>query len=285
VSRPSWVFANVLTGAAILVQLKARGSGGAGGLVEERIAYGEDPAQHVIVVRPERATSQTPLVYFIHGGSWRHGRPALYKGVGRFFASQGYAVALGGYRLVPRHVFPAQRDDVFAGLGAAVAHARSVGIRAEPVLLMGHSAGAHLAALAAFDEESREAAGLGDLRLAGLLSVSGPLDFDLLCPSPGSCPLIEALMGGRDGWDAANPACFVHGVRPLPVLCVHGSRDPLVPPEVSASFVTCANESDGDHALLMTDPRGHHSDMVRVLLGDSPVTRPVLDWVAAIIRD
>ena len=274
----------MLSGPAVLVQLKVRGAGKPAGLIEERVSFGEDPAQHLLFVRPERSSSETPLVYFIHGGSWRHGRPATYRAVGRFFASQGYAVALGGYRLAPDHIFPAQRDDVFAGLGAAVTHARSVGVRAEPVLLAGQSAGAHLAALATFDDESRQAAGLGELRLAGLLSVSGPLDFGILCPRQEDCPLVEMLMGGREGWDAADPAHFVRGAAPLPILCVHGARDPRVPSAVSASFVMRANGSDGDHATFIADPAGHHADMMRLLLGASPILGPVLDWIAAALR-
>jgi acetyl esterase/lipase len=284
VPQVSWILADVLSGLAVLVQLKVHGTGPSAGLVEERVAYGGHPAQHLLFFSPEDSSPETPLVYFVHGGSWHHGSPATYRAVGRFLASQGYAVALGGYRLAPEHIFPAQLDDVLAGLAAAVTHARSAGVRAEPVLLVGQSAGAHLAALAAFDEESRGAAGLGDLRLAGLLAVSGPLDFDLLCPDPGDCPLVEALMGGREGWDVANPVRYVHGAAPLPVLCVHGARDPRVPCAVSASFVMRANGADGDHATFIADPAGHHVDMTRLLLGASPILSPVLEWMMAAAR-
>jgi len=280
----SWILADVLSGPAVLLQLRIRSAGSSTGLVEERVAYGDHPAQHFLFLQPEASSTETPLVYFIHGGSWRHGSPATYRAVGRFLASQGYAVALGGYRLAPEHVFPAQLDDVFAGLVAAVTHARSAGVRAEPVLLAGQSAGAHLAALAAFDDDSRGAAGLGQLRLAGLLAVSGPLDFDLLCPEPGDCPLVEGLMGGREGWDVANPVRYVHGAAPLPVLCVHGARDPRVPSAVSVSFVMRANGTDGDHATFIADPTGHHADMTRLLLGSSPILSPVLEWMAAAAR-
>jgi len=262
----------------MLALLTAGGSGQREGLVETRISFGEDPAQHAIVIRPERADAPRPLVYFIHGGSWKYGSPERFRAVGRFFARQGYTTALGGYRLVPGHLFPAQRDDVLDGLGAVFAEDRIATACDGRVILAGQSAGGQLAALAAFDEESRAARGLGELRVAGVLAVSGVLDFEVLCRPNARCQLIEDLMGGRDGWAAADPARFVHGAR-IPLLVLHGSRDPLVPVEVAASFVLRANGSEGEHAAFMADLGAHHADMTRVLLGTSPLTQPMLEWM------
>lgn len=264
----------------MLARLTARGSGRASGLIEERVSFGPDPAQHVLVVRSAHLTNTRPLIYFIHGGSWKYGSPERFRAVGRFFAHYGYTTALVGYRLVPEHRFPAQRDDVFAGISAVMAEGRFAEACNGSVVLVGQSAGGHLAALAAFDEDSRAAAGLGDLEVAGVLAVSGVLDFAVLCPERAKCPLIEELMGGRAGWEHADPAFFVHGGPRIPVLCLHGSRDPLVPAEVAASFVLRANGSEGDHAVFMADPDGHHADMTRLFFGTSPLTVPMLDWLA-----
>lgn len=280
-----WLYAERAARARVVGELTVLGSGAAPGLVEERLAFGAHPAQHALLVRPAEVAPDTPLVLFVHGGSWRHGSPEAYRAVGRFFARHGFVTALAGYRLVPGARFPAQRDDVIEGLSAVVTRARELGIRAEPVALVGHSAGAHLAALAAFDEDARRARGSDGIRIAGLLAVSGPLDFDVLCPSPERCPLIAELMGRPDGWAEADPARVVRGGPALPVLCLHGSKDPLVPPEVAASFVCRANGSTGDHAALVVDPRAYHTDMVRVLLGRSRLSRLALEWLAEVVRD
>lgn len=278
----SWEIAERLSLPLLLARLASRGSGVAHGLIEESIPFGPDPAQHVLVVRPARLSDARPLVYFLHGGSWKHGSPETFRAIGRFFAHYGYTTALGGYRPVPHHRFPAQRDDVFAGLTAVMREGWFAEECDGSVVLAGQSAGGHLAALAAFDEESRAAAGLGELDIAGVLAVSGVLDFSVLCPDQSVCPLIEDLMGGRDGWQQADPAYFVHGAPRVPVLCLHGSRDPLVPVEVAASFVLRANGSEGDHAVFMADPAAHHSDMTRVFFGTSPLTVPMLDWMAGL---
>lgn len=280
----SWELGEKLSWPGLLIGLKARGAGSPSDLIEERVAYGDDPAQHVLVIRRAPAPPVALLVYFCHGGSWRHGSPSDFRAVGRFFARAGYTAVLGGYRLAPGSVFPAQRDDTFAGIAAALAYTRERGCGGGPLVVAGQSAGAHLAALAAFDEDSRAAAGLADVRLAGALLVSGPLDFDALCPGETGCPLVEGLMGGRDGWEHADPARFVHGAQRIPILCLHGSRDLLVPPEVAASFVMRANGSEGDHATFAADPSAHHADMIRLFFGTSPLTPMMLDWLAEVTR-
>ena len=279
--RRSWEIAERLSWPGLLIGLKRRGAGRPADLVEEIVPAGGDSGQHVLIVRPAAGVVAPALVCFMHGGGWRHGSPEDFRAVGRFFARHGYVTALIGYRLVPVALFPAQRDDVLAGMAAtlAYAHDRKLPCR---LVLAGQSAGAHLAALAAFDTESREAAGLASAEIGGVLSVSGPLDFDALCPGRVGCPLVEGLMGGRDGWETADPVRFAHGGPPIPTLCLHGSRDPLVPSEVSASFVLRANGSEGDHAVFMADRNAHHSDMMRLFFGTSPLTRPMLQWLAEV---
>lgn len=278
-SRRTWEFTERLTWPFVGLMLLFRGSGEARGLIEERVDYGPDPAQHVLVIRPESPAQMRPLVYFLHGGSWKTGSPEFVRAIGRFFARRGYVCALGGYRLLPKHRFPVQRDDTFAGIAAVTQASWFAEVCDGSVILAGQSAGGHLAALAAFDEKSRASAGLGDLRVAGVLAVSGVLDFTVLCPGKKRCPLIERFMGGRKGWERADPAFFVQSAQRIPTLCLHGSRDPLVPVEVAASFVLRANGAEGDHAAFMADPSAHHADMTRVFLGTSPLTRPMLDWM------
>lgn len=286
-TRRSWEVAERLSWPRLLVGLRLRGGGRPDGLLEETLPWGSDPRQRVLMVRPARlepAHSPAPaLVCFMHGGGWRHGSPEDFRAIGRFFARAGYPTALLGYRLVPSARFPAQRDDVLAGIAAALEYGAANGLPGR-VLLAGQSAGAHLAALAAFDVESREAAGLGTLDIAGLLAVSGPLDFDVMCPHREACPLVEGLMGRPGGWAEADPARFAHGGPRIPTLCLHGSRDPLVPSEAAASFVMRANGSEGEHATFVADPRAHHSDMTRLFFGTSPLTGVMLDWLAEAAR-
>jgi len=279
VRRRTWAIAERLSLPVVYAQLKAHAVGSATGVSETRITYGPDPAQHVLLVSPDSRRPDDPLIYFVHGGSWRYGSPALFRAVGRFFASHGCTAALAGYRLVPGARFPSQLHDTVDGLTAALEWRASAGHADGPLVIAGQSAGAHLAALAAFDDRTRERRGLGDLSVAGVLAVSGVLDLDVMCPDRTACPIVRDLMGGLKGWEKADPARFVHGAVRTPILCLHGSRDPLVPVDVAASFVLRANGSEGDHASFLADPDGHHTDMTRLFFGTSPLTPRMLEWL------
>jgi len=79
------------------------------------------------------------------------GDPLQYRFIGRFFAQLGYLTILGGYRLAPKHQFPAQLDDVCVGLKAGLAQLTSDGISVNQLVLGGHSAGAPLASLMTYN--------------------------------------------------------------------------------------------------------------------------------------
>jgi len=279
VRQKRWAIAERLSLPVVYAELKAHAFGSAVSVSETRIAYGPDPAQHVLLVSPEKRRAGDPLVYFIHGGSWRYGSPLMFRAVGRFFASHGYIAALGGYRLVPGARFPSQLYDAIDGLAATLEWRTSAGYADGPLVIAGQSAGAQLAALTAFDDRTRESRGLGGLSIAGMLAVSGVLDLDMLCPDRTACSIVNDLMGGSEGWEKADPARFVHGAAQTPILCLHGSRDPLVPVEVAASFVLRANGTDGDHAAFVADPSGHHSDLTRVFFGGTSLGPTLLDWL------
>lgn len=274
--RRSWsILREYLTWPYLAAGLFLRSQDTPGDLIEERFTFGPAPEQYVLVIRPVERSTTRPLIAFVHGGSWAHFSPVAFRAVGRWLARQGYATALLGYRLAPGAVFPAQREDVFEGLGATRRQPWFGSVCNGSVIAMGQSSGGELAALLALDEESRVRCGLSDLSIAGLVSISGVVDFGVMGPTNS---VVATYMGGSVGWDAADPAHFAHGAR-VPILCLHGSRDPLVPVEVAASFVLRANGAEGDHASLLADARGRHGNLTWLLLGRSPLTRPLLDWM------
>jgi acetyl esterase/lipase len=292
--RWRWAERRSLPGLA--VRLAVANAGRPPGITERRLDYGDEAAQHALLVLPDDPAygSRAPVV-FVHGGSWRNGSPRSFRAIGRFFAGRGHPTALVGYRFVPDATFPAQLDDVLSGFAAALPHL-GASVDDTPVILAGQSTGGHLAALAAYDVERRARYGIPDERIGGLLCVSAPLDLGVLCPEDSLCPLIEALMGGSSDWSQADPVRFTRGDEPWPVLCVHGARDPLVPVVVAASFVdklearqdalaeTDGRADAGPTPRLVIEARRYHSELVRIFLDGVESTRIVEDWAAGIGR-
>src|SRR5215470_7958008 len=98
--------------------------------------------------RPLPANGPAPAVVFVHGGAWMHGDPSQAAGNALHFARRGIATVAISYRLAPAHRFPAPLDDVRRGLRHVRAYAGEFGVDPDRLVLMGLSAGAHLAMLA-----------------------------------------------------------------------------------------------------------------------------------------
>lgn len=141
----------------------------------EVLRYGADPAQSLAVWKPARLSAPAPLVLFVHGGGWRMGskdnatgrwKTAHYPGEGMVFASTDY-------RLVPGARVEDQAADVTHALRALLDRAGALGIDRRRVVLMGHSAGAHLVALVGTDERYLREAGLSFADLGGVIAIDG----------------------------------------------------------------------------------------------------------------
>lgn len=137
-------------------------------------SYGSDPAQRLDFYRAA-STGKAPLMVFLHGGGWSRGDKRNATGFEkiRHLRGLGWHFASVDYRLVPRVTVEQQAEDVAHALAWLRGQANTLSIDVERIVLMGHSAGAHLAALVATDERHLRAAGLGFASLAGVVPVDG----------------------------------------------------------------------------------------------------------------
>jgi acetyl esterase/lipase len=117
------------------------------------VLYGNHQRQRVDVYEPEGAVDDLPLVLFVHGGAWRMGSQELVQAKPAHFNAQRYYFASAGYRLLPDHPVEDQVKDIGLAVQALVAQADMIGFDASRIVLMGHSAGGHLAALVATDTQ------------------------------------------------------------------------------------------------------------------------------------
>src|ERR1700720_2112857 len=115
------------------------------------LAYGTDPQHRVDVYVPDRAAAARPLVVFWHGGRWSFGDKADYRFVGAALAALGFVAVLPNYRHYPDVKMPGFMDDAACAGRWAAAQAGEFCADAGRLYFMGHSAGAHMAALVALD--------------------------------------------------------------------------------------------------------------------------------------
>ena len=186
------------------------------------VPYGADPRHRLDVYTPI-GRDGGPIVLFLYGGAWTSGDRSTYEFVGTALAARGITTVVADYRLHPQVRFPAFVEDAaraYAWVDRRLARAEG---RARPVLLMGHSAGAHIAALLAVDPRWLAAADPRAAAPAGLIGLAGPYAFD---PTTwASTAAVFAPVAGTP--DRARPARLVRRAAP-PTLLLHGGADRTV---------------------------------------------------------
>jgi acetyl esterase/lipase len=136
-------------------------------------AYGSATLQKLDFYRASRGNA--PLVVFVHGGGWKNGDKSNSTGQNkaRHYKGQGYAFASINYRLLPGAPVEQQASDVAQAIAYLRSNAGRLGVDPGRIVLMGHSAGAHLAALVSTDPHYLRTAGLPLDTLRGVIPLDG----------------------------------------------------------------------------------------------------------------
>lgn len=178
----------------------------------------------------------TPIVINIHGGGWNHGVKESKTGFSSFF-KEGFAVANVEYRLVNISKAPGAIEDIRCALLYLHKHAKELNIDTHKIVIMGGSAGGHLALMAGLLNNNRKfdrnCIYDGNIKIAAIIDKYGPTDLTLL-KNKGS---VKKWLG-----DGSKNRKFIESVSPLyyvdknspPVLIVHGTKDPIIPYEQSS---------------------------------------------------
>lgn len=127
--------------------------------VERDLVYAEregaDPILTSLDLFAPKEGDGHPIVVMIHGGGWKGGDKRMGASSAtkaKFFVARGYVFASINYRLSPEVKHPSHVEDVAAAIAWIHDHAKDHGGDPDLLFVMGHSAGAHLAALVATDE-------------------------------------------------------------------------------------------------------------------------------------
>ena len=228
-----------------------------------------------------RGVRTAPVVVLVPGGAWRRATRKGLAPLARSLATSGLVAVNASYRASAQGGrFPGMVADVVCAVDYAVDSARRAGIEPGRVVVLGHSAGAHLAALAALaPDRFRAGCPYPPARADALVGLAGPYD---VTRTP---ELAEALFGATPAtapgrWRAGNPLAWVRtehaGRRPdLRVLLVHGTADTVVPPSQTTRFAAALAGAGIPVSVRMLDGLGHGDVYAAGVL-----TTPLLEWLA-----
>jgi acetyl esterase/lipase len=224
-----------------------------------------DGARHRLDVYRARSAASSPVIVFFYGGSWQTGEKGWYRLLAKVLAARGYAVVVPDYRLYPEAAFPDFLNDGAAAVRWTRDNAAQFNGDPRRLFVMGHSAGAYIAAMLALDPKWLAGAGLDSDVLAGFIGISGPYDF-----LPLRDPRLITIFGGADR-PMTQPISYAFGRKP-PALLLTGANDSVVDPGNSKRLAEQLRRSGQDATDVSYPLFGH----LTVLAGFAPLLGSVL---------
>lgn len=233
------------------------------------LRYGGDPDQVVDVRLPPSGTGARPVVVVVHGGFWRAAYDRTHTGPqAGALAEAGYVVAVPEYRRTgqPGGGWPGTLDDTAAwsdALPELLAAALGDRVDVSRLVLVGHSAGGHLALWAA----SRHRLPTGSPwhratppPVTGVVSLAGVCDLSLAADLRLGNGAVQDFLGGDpsavpERYAAADPAVLLPAAGR--VALVHGQADPDVPACVSRAYAERARAAGAEVRLVELPETGH----------------------------
>ena len=204
-----------------------------------------------------------PVIVFIHGGTWSAGdkRGGLALKATRILGA-GFLLVSVNYRLSPQWKHPAHVEDVAAALAWLHRRAPEFGGAPDGFVVVGHSAGAHLAALVASDERWLAKHGLPLTLLAGAVSLDGG-GYDLTERTQGE-PMSERVVASVFGpdravWADASPVNHLAPGKGIPPFLLFQAGDRDISVQATATFSAALARAGLPFEVVRAADKSHRS--------------------------
>ncbi len=234
-----------------------------------KVAYGDDRFQFGEIRLPQ-GKGPFPVVMNVHGGFWRAQYSLDHAGhLCAALAEAGIATWNIEYRRLgnPGGGWTGTFEDVGRAADYLPALANTYPLDVARIVVMGHSAGGHLALWTA--ARPRFAVGhpfyaSGAFRFKGVVALAPVADLVMAWQLRLSNGVVEQVLGGSpasqpDRYAGANPVQLL----PLgiPQVLVHGEQDEIVPISIADHYVDVA-QTRGDDCLLERLPTAGHFEVI-----------------------
>ena len=215
---------------------------------------------------PNHIKHAYPLVFFAHGGGWISGIRNQPKNVSwcKFLASKGFATASIDYRLAMRNSMESILTDYADALDFVKNNAEKLKIKKDDIVLMGLSAGGHLALLyASYNTFMNHEAKMKGIK--GVAVYYSPSDLkDMFGKEQKSLLARFATMATLKGIPGNKPGLYYYyspiewiSERMIPTLVVHGRRDMVVPYTSSINLLSKLKSKNIPCRFLLHEEGGH----------------------------
>ncbi|ASU23532.1 hypothetical protein CCZ37_04380 [Vibrio qinghaiensis] len=237
----------------------------------------------------------TPLLVWVHGGAWMRGSKDEFVTkngqLANTLLNHGYAVAAVNYRLSSEATFPAPVADINDAINYLIDHHQQYSLKSDSVVMMGRSAGAHLAMLVATSNAHDSGFYLAGheprYKVSAVVDFFGPSDLVELKGNSGEIDhdapdSSQAKMLGKspredaDFAKWASPTTYIDNTTP-PFILFHGLNDTTVPYSQSEYLKSVLDNYNVENHLYLVEG-AHHGDPI---FDTEPYVVKVLDFIQA----
>jgi acetyl esterase/lipase len=247
---------------------------------EKDVPYVKDghERQKLDVYAPVGA-KDAPVVVWIHGGGWKRGDKALPPAKVNSFAERGLITVSLTYRFVPEVTIPEMMTDVAKAIRWVRDHAKDYGGNPDKLIVFGHSAGAHLAALVCTDEKYLKAEGVPLASIKGCV----PIDvgaFDIPARMKVADDRITGIFKETFGdtaekQAAVSPIAFVAKDKSIPAFLILHVADRDDTKAQAHLFADKLREAGIDATVYAAEGKTHGTISSDIGVPDDPVTKAV----------
>ena len=240
---------------------------------DRRIAYGPDPLQYADLWLP-KGKAPHPVVLIVHGGCWQTdvADAGIMNWIADALRARGIAVWNVDYRGVDRAGggYPGTFLDVAAAADALRPAAARFGLKADQVVVLGHSAGGHLGLWLAARSRIPKGSPLYSpqpLAIATVISIGGLPDLRAAQTPPGDTCGIEAVHTLTGAPTRARPDIYrdTSPAEMMPFaarqILVNATRDRIAPPAFAAAYAA-KGKAAGAAVRLVTVPDEGHVELI-----------------------
>lgn len=246
------------------------------------LPYGEDPKQVMDVFLPKNAPSESPVVMIVHGGAWKYGRKEHMIMIQKYLHEHQVPTVNIDYRHASRKkqiTYREQLQDLDLARQKFNTLAPKTGLLPDHYILLGESAGAHLALLYGYQHPEY---------VKRLISMSGPVDFHSStylssAHSWYSAPTLQTVVGEKfnrknlsEKFREASPVNYVSHV---PTLIFQGDSDYLVNRNQALKLDSVLKAKKVPHQLVYMKNTGHTPRFFSKHKRDKIIFPAILNWV------
>lgn len=252
---------------------------------DKDIAYADKGERNLLdVYYPNDNQTPKDVIVFIHGGSWRSGSKNTYWFLGGNFARKNKVFVTINYPLAPNAQYQEMAADCAKAVKWVTENIRKYGGNPDRIFLMGHSAGAHLAALINQDEQYFKNIGIKNpvkgviLNDAFGLNISYYMKVQINTNDSYIPGFLQVFGAEEQNWLKASPINYVGGIKNPYLMFVGGNTYPSIKRE-SPEFYQKLLTNNKKVSLSEIKGKKHIGMLTQMLLGSNKLYKIIIAFM------